>query len=65
MADIINLNRYRKQKQQRERERRANEKRVRFGIPKRERAKGMADRMLEGRRLDGARRDDRAGERED
>ncbi len=34
MADIINLNRYRKQKQQRERERRANEKRVRFGIPK-------------------------------
>ena len=34
MGDVINLNRYRKQKQQAERERRANEKRVRFGIPK-------------------------------
>lgn len=62
MAEIINLNRYRKQKQQRERERRANEKRVRFGLPKRERAKNSADRMLEARRLDGARRE---GERED
>ncbi len=65
MADIINLNRYRKQKQQRERERRANEKRVRFGIPRRERAKNPSERMLEARRLDGARRDDRGGERED
>jgi Domain of unknown function (DUF4169) len=65
MADIINLNRYRKQKQQHERERRANEKRVRFGIPKRERAKGAADRMLEARRLDGSRRDECSGERDD
>jgi hypothetical protein len=65
MADIINLNRYRKQKQQRERERRANEKRMRFGIPKSERAKGVAERMLDTRRLDGARRDERSGERED
>ena len=47
------------------RERRANEKRMRFGIPKSERAKGAADRMLEARRLDGARRDERGGERED
>jgi hypothetical protein len=65
MADIINLNRYRKQKQQRERERRANEKRMRFGIPKAERAKGTAERMLEARRLDGARRDERGGDRDD
>ena len=65
MADIINLNRYRKQRQQRERERRANEKRMRFGIPKSDRANTSAERMLEARRLDGARRDERSGERED
>ena len=65
MGDVINLNRYRKQKQQAERERRANEKRVRFGIPKSERAKNSAEQGLETRRLDGARRDDRGSERED
>jgi hypothetical protein len=65
MADIINLNRYRKQKQQRERERRANEKRMRFGIPKGQRAKGVAERMLEARRLDGTRREERSGDRDD
>jgi hypothetical protein len=65
MADIINLNRYRKQKQQRERERRANEKRMRFGIPKSERAKGVAERLLDARRLDSARCDERGSERED
>ena len=65
MGDVINLNRYRKQKQQAERERRANEKRVRFGIPKSQRAKSAADRMLDARRLDGARRDERGAERED
>jgi hypothetical protein len=65
MADIINLNRYRRQKQQRERERRANEKRMRFGIPKAERAKGSAERMLEARRLDGARREECGSDRED
>jgi hypothetical protein len=58
MGDVINLNRYRKQSQQAERERRANEKRARFGIPKSERAKTKAERGLEGRRLDGARRED-------
>ena len=57
MGDVINLNRYRKQKQQAERERRANEKRARFGIPKTERTKNSAERTLEARRLDGARRD--------
>jgi hypothetical protein len=65
MGSIINLNRYRKQKQAAERERRANEKRVRFGIPKSERSKSAAERTLEVRRLDGLRRDDRASERED
>ena len=65
MGSIINLNRYRKQKQAAERERRANEKRVRFGIPKSERSKSAAERTLEVRRLDGLRHDDRASERED
>ena len=62
MGDVINLNRYRKQKQQAERERRANEKRMRFGIPKSERAKNSGDRVLEARRLDGARREDALAE---
>ena len=53
MGDVINLNRYRKDKQAAERERRANEKRVRFGIPKSERNKNAAERALETRRLDG------------
>ena len=65
MGSIINLNRYRKQKQAAERERRANEKRVRFGIPKSARSKSAAERTLEVRRLDGLKRDDRASERED
>jgi hypothetical protein len=65
MGDVINLNRYRKQKQQAERERRANQKRVRFGIPKTERAKNSAERTLESRRLEGARRDERNAEVED
>jgi hypothetical protein len=65
MGDLINLNRYRKQKQEAARERRANEKRMRFGIPKSERAKGSAERLLEARRLDGARCDDCGSERED
>jgi Domain of unknown function (DUF4169) len=59
MGSVINLNRYRKQKQAAERERRANEKRVRFGIPKNERSKSTAERTLETRRLDGLRRDER------
>ena len=65
MGDIVNLNRYRKQKQRAERERRANEKRARFGIPKGERAKTSAERALEGRRLDGVRRDDNGPEGRD
>jgi hypothetical protein len=65
MGDVINLNRYRKQRQQAERERRANEKRMRFGIPKSERMKNSAERALEGARLDGACREGRGAERED
>jgi hypothetical protein len=57
MGDVVNLNRYRKQKMKAERERRASEKRARLGVPKGERAKTSAERALETRRLDGARRD--------
>jgi hypothetical protein len=66
MGSVINLNRYRKEKQAAERERRANEKRVRFGIPKGERNKNAAERALDARRLDGLRCDERASsEREE
>jgi hypothetical protein len=65
MGDVINLNRYRKDKQAAERQRRANEKRARFGIPKNERNKSVAERGLEARRLDGLRREDRASERDE
>jgi Domain of unknown function (DUF4169) len=65
MGTIINLNRYRKNKAAAERERRANEKRLRFGIPKSERSKNAAERGLETRRLEGARRDDRGAERDE
>jgi hypothetical protein len=65
MGSVINLNRYRKEKQAALRERRANEKRARFGLPKNERSKHAAERALEGRRLDGSRRDDRASDHED
>ena len=65
MGTVVNLNRYRKEKQQAERERRANEKRMRFGIPKSQRRMSTADQMLEARRLDGNRRDERSAERQD
>jgi hypothetical protein len=65
MGDVVNLNRYRKQRLEAQRERRANEKRARFGIPKSERVKNSAERALETRRLDGARRDDCGPERRD
>jgi hypothetical protein len=65
MGSVINLSRYRKQKQEAERERRANEKRLRFGLPKNERSKNAAQRTLEARRLDGVRREDRSAERDE
>ena len=58
MGEVVNLNRYRKQKQRAERERRAEANRARFGISKSERGKTSAERALDARRLDGARRDD-------
>lgn len=63
MGTVINLNRYRKQKKQAERERRANERRMRFGIPKSQRKQASAERLMESRALDGARRDERGAER--
>jgi Domain of unknown function (DUF4169) len=65
MGDVVNLNRYRKQKAKAERERRSAEKRARFGITKSERTKTSAERALDARRLDGARRDDPGPERRD
>jgi len=65
MGDVINLNRYRKTRQAAERERRANERRVRFGLPKSERSKNAAQRALETRRLDGLRRDERGETRDE
>ena len=65
MGEVINLNRYRKQKQRAERERRAEANRARFGVPKSERAKTAAERALETRRLDGARRDEPESEGRD
>jgi hypothetical protein len=65
MGEVVNLNRYRKQKQRAERERRAEANRARFGAPKTERVKSAAERALESRRLDGARRDEPESEGRD
>jgi hypothetical protein len=65
MGTVINLNRYRKDKVAAERERRANEKRLRFGIPKSERSKDAAEHALETRRHEGMRRDERGAERDE
>ncbi len=59
MGIVINLNRYRKGKAAAERERRANEMRLRFGIPKSQRSRNAAEHALETRRLDGLRREER------
>jgi hypothetical protein len=65
MGDVINLNRYRKSKEQANRQRRANEKRLRFGIGKIERTKNAAERALEARRLEGARREGSRSDRDE
>jgi hypothetical protein len=65
MGDVINLNRYRKSKEQAVRQRRANEKRLRFGVGKVERSKSAAERALESRRLEGARREDSGFDRDE
>ncbi|RTL62577.1 MAG: DUF4169 family protein [Hyphomicrobiales bacterium] len=59
MGTVVNLNRFRKAKQAAERERRANERRLRFGMPKAEREKKAAEHSIEKRRLDGHRFEDR------
>jgi hypothetical protein len=65
MGEVVNLNRYRKLKQRAERERRAGEKRAQFGVPKADRVKSAAERSLDARRLDGARRGERGPEEVD
>lgn len=60
MGTVINLNRYRKAKQAAERERRANERRLRFGMPKAEREQKTAEQSLEKRRLEGHRFEERS-----
>lgn len=62
MGTVINLNRYRKARQAAERERRANERRLRFGMPKSEREKKMAEHVLDKRRHEGHRFEERGGE---
>ncbi len=61
MGTIVNLNRYRKAKQAQERERRANERRLRFGMPKAERMKHTAEQSLDKRRHEGHRFEGDAG----
>lgn len=55
MGTIVNLNRYRKAKQAAERERRANERRLRFGMPKAGRMQQAAEQSLDKRRHEGHR----------
>ena len=62
MGTVVNLTRYRKAKQAAERERRANERRLRFGMPKAEREKKTAEQSLEKRRLEGHRFDERSSD---
>lgn len=62
MGTVINLNRYRKAKQTAERERRANERRLRFGVPKSERERTAAENTQDVRRHDGHRFDERGSE---
>jgi hypothetical protein len=59
MGTVVNLNRYRKAKQAAERARRANERRLRFGMPKTERVKKSAEQSLDKRRHEGHRFEDR------
>ncbi len=62
MSTVINLNRYRKAKQAAERERRANERRLRYGMPKAERVKQAAEQSHDNRRHEGHRFEDCSGE---
>jgi hypothetical protein len=57
MAEVVNLNRFRKERRRQEAARIAEENRARFGRPKSERNKtegeqAKADKDLDGKRLD-------------
>ena len=57
MADIVNLNRFRKARERQEAQRLAEENRVRFGLKKAERNKILGETVktetdLDGKRLD-------------
>lgn len=57
MGDVINLRTVRKRKARAEKEDNAQANRVRFGQSKAERRKDAAEKALEARKLDAARRD--------
>lgn len=57
MGDVINLRSARKRKARTEKEDNAQANRVRFGQSKAERRKDAAEKALETRKLDAARRD--------
>ncbi|UKJ73135.1 DUF4169 family protein [Azospirillum brasilense] len=58
MADVVNLNRFRKMRQKEEREKTAEENRVRFGRTKAEKLRDCQDAQrrkadLDGKKVDG------------
>ena len=57
MAEIVNLNRFRKAKTRADEKRQAAENRVAFGRTKAEKAAEQAERERAARALDGAKRD--------
>lgn len=58
MADVVNLNRFRKQKQKADAKRQADQNAVKFGRSKAERNREDAIAELEKKRLDELKRDD-------
>lgn len=55
-AEIINLNRVRKARERADKERQATLNRAKYGQPKAERERGEAERLIDDKRLDGAKR---------
>ncbi|TDQ83463.1 uncharacterized protein DUF4169 [Dongia mobilis] len=64
MAEIVNLNRFRKTKQRSEAQQRAAENRVRFGRSKAEKASDRDETARREQNLDAARRQESGGDRE-
>ncbi len=58
MADVVNLNRFRKQKQKADAKRQADQNAVKFGRTKAERSREEAITELAKKRLDELKRDD-------